>query len=328
MRITFGSTSKAKHVIVFFLAISLLSMPAERTEANRVKTAQQISTTGQDEGRRRPLESVEDEWTIRRADLQVVSKIDAPYPIVTNNSLTYAVTARNNGPGVATGVRLSYTLPPGVIFNNCAATGGGVCGGAGQNRTVTFAILTAGASATVAFETTANCNLADGAVIINTATITGTEMDPNPANNSATAMTTASNPPPVIKLKTPISLRPPNHKYHTVDIAQMIESVSDNCPVSAGDVVIEQVASDELDDALREGVTTDDIVIAPNCRSVRLRAERAGPGNGRVYTVSLRLTDRGGAVTRADFVVRVPKGQNGVPAVKGSTAVTVIGGCP
>src|SRR5262245_30764855 len=73
---------------------------------------------------------------IRRADLEVVSKIDTPDPVVTNNPLTYTITLRNNGPSVATGVTLNDALPPGALFNNCSSTGGGVCGGAAQNRTV------------------------------------------------------------------------------------------------------------------------------------------------------------------------------------------------
>jgi len=265
---------------------------------------------------------------IARADLEVVSKIDSPDPVVTNNPLTYTITLRNNGPSVATGVTLNDPLPPGALFNNCSSTGGGVCGGAGQNRTVTFASLAVGASATVTFGTTANCALADGAVITNTATITATTIDPNPANNSATATTVASNPPPVITLNAPVSLWPPNHKYHTVTVAQMVESVSDNCPISVDDVVIEKVTSDEAGNALGDGNTINDIVIGANCRSVQLRAERSGKEDGRVYTITLRVRDSGGAVTRADFEVSVPHSQNGVPAVKGATALTVLSICP
>jgi len=93
-------------------------------------------------------------------------------------------------------------------------------------------------------------------------------------------------------------------------------------------VVIEKVTSDEPQNALGDGNTVSDIVIASDCRSVELRAERAGPNNGRVYTITLRLSDSGGAVTREGFEVSVPKSQNGVPAVKGAAALTVVSGCP
>jgi hypothetical protein len=134
--------------------------------------------------------------------------------------------------------------------------------------------------------------------------------------------------PPTIKLLPSIQLWPPDHTYHTVTMAQMVESVSDNCSsLSIGDVVIEKVTSDEPDNALGDGNTINDIVIAPDCRSVQLRAERAGTGDGRVYTITLRLKDSNGNVTQQDFEVSVPHSQNGVPAMKGAAALTVTSGC-
>jgi hypothetical protein len=134
--------------------------------------------------------------------------------------------------------------------------------------------------------------------------------------------------PPTIKLLPSIQLWPPDHTYHTVTMAQMVESVSDNCSsLSIGDVVIEKVTSDEPDNALGDGNTINDIVIAPDCRSVQLRAERAGTGDGRVYTITLRLKDGSGNVTQQNFEVSVPHSQNGVPAMKGAAALTVTSGC-
>jgi len=139
---------------------------------------------------------------------------------------------------------------------------------------------------------------------------------------------TPENVAPTITLKPAISLRPPNHEYHAVTVAQMVKNVSDNCStLSIGDVVIEKVTSDEPDNGLDDGNTTNDIVIAPDCRSVRLRAERVETNDGRVYTITLRLMDGRGNLTRRDFEVSAPIDQNGVPAVKGATAHTVTGGC-
>lgn len=108
----------------------------------------------------------------------------------------------------------------------------------------------------------------------------------------------------------------------------MVQSVTDNCPISVDEVVIEKVTSDEPGKVLEDGTRIDDIIISANCRSVQLRAERAGAGDGRVYTITLRVRDSGGGVTRADFEVSVPHSQNGVPAVKGVTALTVTSNCP
>jgi len=133
---------------------------------------------------------------------------------------------------------------------------------------------------------------------------------------------------PTLTLRPSIRLWPPNHIYHVVTIAQMVESVSDNCSsLSLNDVVIEQVASDEPDNSLDDGNTTNDIVIASDCRSVQLRAERDETSDGRVYTITLRLSDNRGNITRRDFEVSVPINQSGVPSVKGAAAFTVTSVC-
>jgi uncharacterized repeat protein (TIGR01451 family) len=264
--------------------------------------------------------------TVLTADL-AISKTAAPNPVITGSNLTYAITVTNNGPDAAESVTVADILPDATTFVSCSATGGGVCSGAGNNRAVTFASLAPGASATINLVVNVKCSVADGAIVSNTATISSATFDSEQSNNTATTATTASNPPPIITLNSPISLWPPNHKYHTVTVAQMVESVRDNCPISIDDVVIELVTSDEPDDAIGDGNTINDIVIGADCRSVQLRAERSGTGDGRVYTVTLRLRDSGGAVTRAYFEVSVPHSQNGDPAVKGDTALKVMSGC-
>jgi uncharacterized repeat protein (TIGR01451 family) len=273
-------------------------------------------------------------WTITNlrdlmrltADL-AISKTATPDPATSGSDLTYAITLTNNGPDAAESVTVTDILPEATAFISCAATGGGVCSGAENNRAVTIASLAPGASGAITLVAKVKFSVANGAIVSNTATINSATFDPEQNNNTATTATTVSNPPPIITLKAPISLWPPNHGYHTVTVAQMVESVRDNCPISIDDVVIEVVTSDEPDDALGEGNTSDDVVIGADCRSVQLRAERAGTGDGRVYTVTLRLTDSGGAVTRAEFEVSVPHSQNGDPAVKGETALKVMSVC-
>jgi uncharacterized repeat protein (TIGR01451 family) len=273
-------------------------------------------------------------WTIRNlrdltrltADL-AISKTAAPDPVTTGGNLTYAITITNKGPDAAESVTVTDSLPAAAMFISCDATGGGVCSGAENNRAVTFASLALGASAIITLVANVNCSVASGATISNTAAINSPTFDPEQSNNAATTSTLVSNPPPVIMLKPSTSLWPPNHNYHTVTMAEMVQSVSDNCPISIDDVVIEQVTSDEADDGAGEGNTSDDIVIGADCRSVQLRAERAGTGDGRVYTVTLRLRDSGGAVTWADFQVGVPHSQNGAPAAPGATALTVKSVC-
>lgn len=161
--------------------------------------------------------------------------------------------------------------------------------------------------------------------------MTLTATDSTGASSSSTAtVTVVDQAPAVLTLKPAISMWPPNHNYHTVTMAQMVQSVSDGCStVSINDVVIEKVTSDEPDDAVgdADGITINDIVIAPDCRSVQLRAERDETKNGRVYAIRLRLKDAAGNITRQDFLVSIPISQNGVAAVLDAAAQTAASSC-
>jgi hypothetical protein len=137
---------------------------------------------------------------------------------------------------------------------------------------------------------------------------------------------------PTLTLKPAISLWPPNHGYQTVTVAQMVQSVSDGCNTVLGinNVVIERVTSDEPDNAPGDGDgnTTNDIVIAADCKSVQLRSERDETKNGRVYTVTLRVRDSSGNVTKRDFLVCVPLNQSGASAVPDAAALMLTSSCP
>jgi endo-1,4-beta-xylanase len=106
----------------------------------------------------------------------------------------------------------------------------------------------------------------------------------------------------------PIVLAPPNHKYHAFTMADLVSTVSDSCIAGLGiaDVQITQITSDEPEDGIGDGNTLNDIVIGSDCRSAELRVERSGAGNGRVYTISLHVTDLAGNRTEASVKVLVP----------------------
>src|SRR6185437_6131979 len=157
---------------------------------------------------------------VGEADL-AITKSDSPDPVIAGNDLTYTVTVTNNGPDAATSVSVTDNLPSETTFVSCSSTGGGVCGGSGNNRTVTFASLASGQSETITFVTSVDCSLADGTLINNTATVRSITPDPDTTNNSATATTTASNPAPVITGATadPSVLWPPNHRMVNVTVS-------------------------------------------------------------------------------------------------------------
>ncbi len=142
-------------------------------------------------------------------------------------------------------------------------------------------------------------------------------------------VTVTDEQPPEITTVGPISLWPPNHQYETFNVADLVTGVSDNCDASVGvgSVVIASVSSDEVENGAGDGNTLNDIVIAGDCKSVQLRSERMGAGNGRVYIITLSVTDLSGNVSTATVKVTVPHSQNGAPAVDDGPSYTV-NGCP
>jgi hypothetical protein len=165
---------------------------------------------------------------------------------------------------------------------------------------------------------------------VGTTTITWKAKDA--ANNITTGIQTIkvkdATPPTIVLTSGTITIGPPNHSYHTFSIANLVASVSDLCDggVDISDVVISQVTSDEVQNGNGDGNTLNDIVIAPDCKSVQLRAEREGGGNGRVYKITLKVKDSSGNVTTAVRQVTVLQG-NG-PAIDSGAHYTVNGCTP
>jgi hypothetical protein len=118
--------------------------------------------------------------------------------------------------------------------------------------------------------------------------------------------------------------------YAKFNVSDFVTSVSDNCDASVGvsSVKIVSVSSDEPDDSNADGMTINDIVIAPDCKSVQVRAERKGDSNGRVYIVTLKVTDTSGNTTTTTARVSVPNSQNGNAAIADAPSFTILGGCP
>jgi hypothetical protein len=128
-----------------------------------------------------------------------------------------------------------------------------------------------------------------------------------------------------------ITFWPANHSYKTVNVTDLVASVTDSCDtaIAVSNVVISQVTSDEVENGNGDGNTLNDIVIASNCKSVQLRAERDGGGNGRVYTITFKVKDASGNTTTKTAKVTVPKSQgNGGAAVDSGPHYTVNGNCP
>jgi hypothetical protein len=128
-----------------------------------------------------------------------------------------------------------------------------------------------------------------------------------------------------------MSLWPANHKYQTVTVTDFVLSASDACDstVNRSKVYIVKITSDEIENGNGDGNTSDDIVIAPGCKSAQLRAEREGGGDGRVYTITFKVVDAAGNFATATATVTVPKSQGGNGgAVNSGVHYTVNSSCP
>jgi hypothetical protein len=163
-----------------------------------------------------------------------------------------------------------------------------------------------------------------------TVNATATDAAGNPRNCSFT-VTVKDIVAPVINTNgQTITLWQPNHNYETVKVSDLVTSASDLCDpsVSLSSVRIAMVTSDEANNSGGDGNTTNDIVIAADCISVKLRSERSGNGNGRVYTITFKVTDASGNMGTATATVTVPKSQNGASAIDDGPHYTVLSGCP
>lgn len=233
-----------------------------------------------------------------------LAMVASPTVVLTGSNVTYTITLTNGRPIQADNVVVTDLLPPGLTFVSCGATGGGVCGGSGSNRTVTFATLAGNATETITLVTAVDCSIVNGSTISNTASVTADTPDFNPTNNSATAIVTASNPPPVISDQSanPSTLWPPDHTMRDITVDYV---VTDNCGVPSLSLT---AASNEPVDGTGDGDMSPDWIIL-DAHHLQLRAERAGGGNGRTYTVTISATDSGGGSSTEQVQVVVPKHQ-------------------
>ena len=153
-------------------------------------------------------------------------------------------------------------------------------------------------------------------------------------SETQTAILTVNNGTPVITLSTnSVTVWPPNHQYQTFNVTNFVASASSSCDssVDINDVVIQKVSSDEPEDSATggDGNTLNDIVIAANCKSVQLRRERDGNLNGRVYTITFKVSDSFGNSTTATVKVNVPVTNGGTAVDNGAAAgYTVNSSCP
>ena len=243
----------------------------------------------------------------------IVTTVTAePNPVLSGASLAYTITVKNDGQSgaaddlPAANVSLVDVLPSGTTFGALSAPAGWNCttpaaGATGQIQ-CTASELAVGGSAQFVLTVNVDCPMPDGATVLNTATAASTTRDPNPSpNNTASTSVTVSNPPPVISnLSVSRSvLFVPNHKMTMVGVNY---DVSDNCGT------VSTALSVTSNEPPNEFEPDWEIVDA---HAVRLRAERAGTGGARVYTITVTATDSAGNSSTRAVTVIVPRGLGG-----------------
>jgi uncharacterized repeat protein (TIGR01451 family) len=151
------------------------------------------------------------------ADLTIT--VSAPAVGMIGGPVTETLSVANNGPGPATGVTVSDTLPVGTMYFSSSASQG-TCAG---TSTVTCPLGNLDSSATGSV-TSATITIVliptQGGLFTNTATVSGGQADPNQANNTASATTSVA---PASLTPTLVSLTlNAHHKKHRFTFAGVL----------------------------------------------------------------------------------------------------------
>ena len=133
-------------------------------------------------------------------------------------------------------------------------------------------------------------------------TLSATDDSGNTGSDTVVVTVVDTTPPEITIVVTPDDLWPPNHKYVEVTTAVTAHDICDSSPT----ITFVSITSNEPDNAkgIGDGNTVDDIVIVDDF-TFKLRAERAGNGSGRIYTITYQATDASGNTAQAYATVTV-----------------------
>jgi uncharacterized repeat protein (TIGR01451 family) len=161
-----------------------------------------------------------------------------PASVVAGANATYTITVANGGSVTATSVSLTDTLPAGTTFVSETQTAGPVFActtpAAGATGTITCTIPTLPGGGSATFSVVVKVSSGATGQITNTATVTSTTPDPNPANNSASTTATVSSGAADLSIAKTASA--PSAGSVTFSIV-----VTNNGPAAGQDVVVADV---------------------------------------------------------------------------------------
>jgi large repetitive protein len=261
------------------------------------------------------------------ADLYI-TKSDSPDPVIAGNNLTYTLGITNNGPSDATGVSISDAIPAGTSF--VSASGGGTLAAG----TVTWAIGALASGVSTSRTLTVTVNSSRTADLSNTATVSGNQSDPTPANNSATETTTVNTSADlsITKSDSPDPVIAGNNLTYTIDITNSGSSdatgVSISDPIPAGTSFVSASGGGSLAagtvtwaiGALASGASTSrtlTVTVDPsrtadlsNTATVSATTTDPTPGNDDATETTTVNTSADLSITKSDSPDPVPAGGN------------------
>jgi uncharacterized repeat protein (TIGR01451 family) len=170
-----------------------------------------------------------------------ITKTDDVDPVRPGAPINYTITVSNVGPDTAPNLKVTDTLPTGVVFrnvtglpSNCSATTPNV----GTNGTI---IVTCPTAPTGTFQfnvgVDVNSNTAEGTLLVNTAIVTADSNDPDVTNNIANQTTQVGGSGAdvsIVKSAFPSVVTPGNNVVYTL-------TVRNDGPATASNVVISDV---------------------------------------------------------------------------------------
>jgi len=134
--------------------------------------------------------------TVSNAELAVTKS--GPGTATAGQTISYTITATNNGPDTAVNVMLTDLLPPGTTLSSFIQNTGPTFGCSaplpGNSGTITCTInsLGNGVSATFSLVLNVDSTFADGGTLTNTANLSSDSGDANPNNNSSSTSATVT----------------------------------------------------------------------------------------------------------------------------------------
>jgi hypothetical protein len=137
-----------------------------------------------------------------------------------------------------------------------------------------------------------------------TLTLNATDDSGNTGTDTVMVDVVDTTPPEINILVNPDIMWPPNHKYVDVETVVTVHDAVDTSPT----LTLVSVTSNEPDNGKGDGNTTNDIEILSDTM-FRLRAERSGKGQGRIYTITYGAEDASGNYAEASITITVPHNQ-------------------